>query len=163
MSHTNMTTTTTESTAPEGIRRAESVEEFRRRSILSAKVDGVGATCSAACTLHCALASLVPGAFAFLGLGALVGPHLETGFVAAALLFACLAFGFGYRQHRILGIAALFLLGITGLAGGRLLEKSGSEVGSSVTTVAGLLLVAAHAGSWWITRRQRLATRMPTA
>ncbi len=120
----------------------------------SAKIDGAGATCSALCAVHCATASLVPGALTFLGLGALVGPALETGFAALALLFAGLALWLGYRRHRARGVLVLFSLGMTGLVAGRVLEETGSELGSTATIFAGLLLVTAHGYSWWCSRRK---------
>jgi hypothetical protein len=109
-------------------------------------IDRLGALASTACSVHCVLTAVLPGAIGAIGSGsALLGDELEWGFTLAALSFAVLALVLGWRKHRSLRVVSTLGAGIGVLLLARLLEGWVSEpVGIALSVVAGLTLVVGH-------------------
>ncbi len=87
-------------------------------------LDRLGMIGSSLCALHCLACAFLPGLLGILGLGALLGSGAEWGFTAFTILIASLALWVGFRRHRSLKVATLFLVGIAGLLLSRAIEES---------------------------------------
>lgn len=110
-----------------------------------AGVDKIGAVCSTLCALHCASTAAIPSVMVALGLGTLIGPAFEWGFIVVAILFAAVALMIGWRRHRVVWILFLFAAGIVGLVAGRLLEAADFHgVGTLLSIASGVTLVVGH-------------------
>jgi len=122
-------------------------------------IDRLGALASTACSVHCVLMAVLPEAIGALGSGtALFGYELEWGVTLAALSFAALALGLGWRKHRSLRVVSLLGAGIGALLLARLLEDGVSEsVGLTLSVVAGLTLVVGHGSNICASRRAQRA------
>lgn len=107
------------------------------------RLDRAGSTTSVLCALHCALSPLV---LPLLPLTAsrLIGPTLEWGFVAVALLLGVSSLTHSYRAiHRDRKAIMLFGLGFSVLMAVRILEPDGPTE-SAIVFCATTLIVSAH-------------------
>lgn len=119
-------------------------------------VDRVGTLASAACALHCAMCALLPGVFATLGLGALLGHEAEWGFTLVAVVFAAAALFLGWRRHRSFIVVLALGAGIAGLLLARVLEESGVHgMGTILGVGAGVALVVGHLSNLKFSRLEK--------
>lgn len=120
-----------------------------------ARVDKVGAASSTLCAVHCATTAAIPSALAALGIGALTGPAFEWGFTAIAVVLATAALVLSWKRHPVRWIGAVFVMGILGLVGSRLLETAGVHgLGPALGVVSGIALAVAHIASIRANRRR---------
>ncbi len=91
------------------------------------KLDRFGMFASGLCAVHCVVVALLPGVLSAMGAGALLGHEAEWVFVAVAIAFAGAAFYFGFRRHRSMKVAGLFIAGMLGLLASRAIEMSGEH------------------------------------
>lgn len=111
----------------------------------TAWLDRLGGVASMGCALHCALMAFAPALVTVLSLEALKDEAFEWGFFLAAISFAALAGGLGYRSHRVAWIPMGFLGGIALLTTARLSEAlSLFEGGGALAVAGGALLVTLH-------------------
>ena len=122
-------------------------------------VDKAGVVSSTVCAVHCASTAAAPSLIAALGLSVLVGPAFEWGFTALAILLAAAALVIGWRRHQTVSVAMVLVAGIVGLVLGRLLEAMDyHDIGTVMSIVAGLALVAGHIGGLRATRARSEAS-----
>ncbi|MEM6274738.1 MAG: MerC domain-containing protein [Myxococcota bacterium] len=109
------------------------------------QVDAVGAVCSSLCAVHCATAALAPSVLVALGLGAALGPTLEWGFTAVAVVIGAASAWIGWKRGRARWILMVLVAGVLGLSAGRLLEAIDlHHVGAGMSIAAGLALAVGH-------------------
>lgn len=116
-------------------------------------LDRVGGIASMSCALHCALMAFAPAVVSLLDLEVLKAEVFEWGFFLAALAFAALAGGVGYRQHRVAWLPMGFAGGIALLTTARLSEAlSLFEGGGALAVAAGAVLLTLHGFNAWKAR-----------
>jgi hypothetical protein len=107
--------------------------------------DGFGVFASSACAVHCVICSLIPGALAAVGLGALIGHKAEWVLTLVAVAFAGIAAYLGWKKHASHVVVVTLSLGVFGLLLARGAEMSGQHgAGPVVGVAAGAVLVAGH-------------------
>jgi len=105
-------------------------------------LDRMGGIASTSCALHCLMLSLAPAVVSLLGVDFLANETCEWIFFGAALSFAVLAAGLGYRSHGSRWILAGFATGMLVLVAGRLGEALHVYPGAGVLAITGGLLLA---------------------
>lgn len=112
-------------------------------------LDRIGVVASTLCAIHCVVVALAFGLLPVLGLAFLKNPWTDWLFVAVAGLVGGPAMILGYRKHHkplplaLFGLAlGVVLFGLLGMAHEH--EAGHFDIAHVVTTVGGLILVAAH-------------------
>lgn len=119
-------------------------------------LDRMGSLASASCALHCLTLSIAPAIVAVLGLDFLANEAVEWGLFGAAVGFALLAAGLGYRVHRNRRVLGGFGVGLALLGAARLGEAMALFEGTLVLAVlGGAVLVTSHVMSSRCTRACR--------
>ncbi len=121
------------------------MSEIVQSRVSSPAVDQFGVFASGACAAHCVVCALLPSALGAMGLSFLTGHEAEWAFTFVAIAFAAIALVMGWRRHRSLGVALLFVLGSSGLLLARFMEEGGGEALGTATAVgAAIALTVAH-------------------
>lgn len=121
--------------------------------------DRMGSVASASCALHCLTFAVAPAVAGALGIGFLANEKVEWTLFAAAIVFALLASGLGFRVHRNRRVLGGFGLGIALLSAARLGEAFHLFPGTLVLAVlGGAALVASHLASSRCVRQCRDAS-----
>lgn len=108
-------------------------------------LDGIGATASFLCAIHCALLPLVVTLLPLAGLGFLAHGATEWALVACSALLGVSSLCLGFREHRRRSALAVLGVGLALLAGGRIVESQGiGAVGVPLVVLGGLAIASAH-------------------
>jgi hypothetical protein len=124
--------------------------------MLTERLDKAGGTTSVVCAIHCALS---PVLLPLLPLTSrrLIGPTVEWGFVAIALMLGTVSLSHSFRViHRDWRAISLFILGFGVLMSVRVLEPPGALEPIGVFGAA-FMIVAAHALNLRLSRRHATA------
>jgi hypothetical protein len=124
--------------------------------MLTERLDTAGGTTSVVCAIHCALSPLL---LPLLPLTSrrLIGPTVEWGFVAIALMLGTVSLSHSFRVvHRDWRAIGLFIAGFAVLMSVRVLEPPGALEPLGVFGAA-LFIVAAHALNLRLGRRHATA------
>jgi threonine/homoserine efflux transporter RhtA len=107
-------------------------------------LDRMGAVASIVCAVHCAITGVALGLLSVLGLGFFGSEPVEYGFLALTGTIGVFAAAHGYRRHRSLYPAVLFLAGLLCWFVSHFAFRHETLGGTLFAVGGGLCLVAYH-------------------
>ena len=118
-------------------------------SVRRINLDKVGAFASAACAVHCLVTGIALGVLSVLGLGFIGSTTTDIAFLTITLSVASIAIFTGYRRHRSMIPASIFMLGVTAIllshfAFGKIGESHEPILVTLLSVGGGCCLVAFH-------------------